>query len=159
MANLNGFDAGAVEPSAPIEAIPPGDYVCMATDSEWRDTKAGTGRYLQLTFSVIDGQYKGRKLWARLNLENPNSTAVDIARRDLSALCRAVGVMKPGDSSELHGLPVALKVAVRKRQDTGELTNEIKGFKLAKGVAAPAQSAPPAQNANGFSDAPPWARG
>ena len=34
-------------------------------------TKAGTGQYLQLGFQILDGPHKGRKLWARLNLDNP----------------------------------------------------------------------------------------
>jgi hypothetical protein len=46
-------------------------------------------------------------IWSRLNLDNPK--AVEIARRDLSAICRAVGVLTPGDSSELHDLPLVLE--------------------------------------------------
>ena len=36
-------------------------------------TKNGGGSYLQLTFQVLDGPYKGRLLWARLNLTNSNA--------------------------------------------------------------------------------------
>ena len=79
-------------------------------------------------FEIIEGEYAGRKVWARLNLENPNETAVAIARGDLSAICRAVGVLTPNDSDELHDIPLVIKVVAKKRQDTGELTNEIKGY-------------------------------
>ena len=76
---------------------------------------------------------KNRLLWARLNLDNPNATAVQIARAELSAICRAVGVLAPNDSVELHNLPLVIHVRCKKRKDTGELTNEIKG--LREGIA------------------------
>jgi hypothetical protein len=71
MASLN-FDASAVEPQQSFDALPVGRYEVIITDSEMKDTKAGTGQYLQLTFSVTGGQHDGRKLWSRLNLVNPN---------------------------------------------------------------------------------------
>ena len=42
-------------------------------------SQAGTGSYLNLTFEILDGNYKGRKVWSRLNLDNPNQQAVQIA--------------------------------------------------------------------------------
>jgi len=75
MSTLN-FDANTVEPSTGFDPIPAGKYPAVIIESEMKTTKSGTGRYLELTFEVIDGEYHGRKVWARLNLENPNSTAV-----------------------------------------------------------------------------------
>src|SRR5262245_53678851 len=128
MADLHGFDANQVEPASDLEPLPAGKYVAVITDSEMRPNKAGTGSYLLLTFQVIEGLHKGRNLWARLNLDNPNPTAVQIARGELSAVCRAVGVLAPNDSVELHDLPLLVHVKLRKRDDTGELANEIKGY-------------------------------
>jgi len=150
MANLNGFDANTVEPAADFDAIPAGKYLAVVTDSEMKPTKAGTGHYLELTFQVIEGPYKNRLLWARLNLDNPNEMAVKIARGELSAICRAVGVMSPKDSLELHNLPLQITVKCKKREDTGDITNEIKGY--AKKEAAQGQ---PQQAAT---KTPPWAR-
>jgi hypothetical protein len=128
MADLRGFDANQVEPSSDFEPIPAGKYQAVITDSEMKPTKNGTGNYLQLAFQIIDGAFKNRLLWARLNLDNPNATAVQIARAELSAICRAVGVLAPSDSAELHNLPLVIHVRCKKRPDTGELTNEIKGY-------------------------------
>ncbi len=47
---------------------------------------------------------------------------------ELSAICHATGVMRPNDSVELHDIPLVLDVKVAKRNDTGDLTNEIKGY-------------------------------
>ena len=150
MANLNGFDANTVEPTTEFEAIPAGKYMAAIVGSEMKPTKAGTGSYLELTFQVLEGEYKNRNLWARLNLDNPNAVAVQIAKGELSAICRAVGVMTPKDSFELHDLPLVITVKCKNREDTGEVTNEIKGYAKKEEAAGE-----PVQAANG---APPWRR-
>ena len=153
MANLNGFDANTVEPSMDFEAIAAGKYLAVITDSEMKPTKAGTGSYLELTFQVVEGEYKNRNLWARLNLDNPSQVAVQIAKAELSAICRAVGVMLPKDSVELHNLPLLITVKCKRRDDTGDIVNEIKGY--AKKEAAAAGNAQPQQASD---NRPPWAR-
>ncbi|CAN5469613.1 hypothetical protein BH11PLA2_BH11PLA2_21080 [soil metagenome] len=157
MANLSGFDANRVEPSADFDPLPAGKYLAVITESEMKPTKAGTGQYLQLTFEILDGQFKGRKVWARLNLANSNEMTVKIAQAELSAICRAVGVLAPNDSVELHNLPLVITVKCKKRDDTGDVTNEIKGYakKEAPQSPAPAFGASPAPSANGT---PPWKR-
>lgn len=128
MANLNGFNANEVEPAVGFDPIPAGKYLAVITESGMKPTKSGVGNFLELTFQVLEGEFKGRLLWARLNLDNPNATTVKIARAELSAICRAIGVMAPKDSVELHNLPLIITVAHKKRQDTGEITNVIKGY-------------------------------
>ena len=147
MAHLNNFNANEVEPTSSFEPIPAGKYLAAITESEMKPTKNGSGKYLQLKFTIIEGEYKNRVLWARLNLENPNATAVKIARAELSAICHATGVMTPRDSIELHNLPMVISVKCRKRGDSGELDNEIAGYAKREMAAsqppqAPAASAP-----------------
>jgi len=151
MANLNGFDANTVDPNFTFDPVPAGKYTAVITASEMKPTKKGTGQYLELTFQIIDGEHQGRNLWARLNLDNPDATAVKIARAELSAICRAVGVLAPKDSVELHNLPLVLTVGVKKRDDTGEPTNVIRGYEK-KGAAVPR---PIAAAGNGKA---PWQR-
>ena len=151
MANLNGFNAAEVEPITSFEALPAGKYLAAITDSEMRTTKNGSGSYLQLAFTILEGEHKNRVLWARLNLENPNATAVRMAQSELSAICHAVGVMQPRDSAELHNLPMLILVRVKKREDTGELTNEIKGYER-RPTRVQAEQAPVTDTT------PPWRR-
>jgi hypothetical protein len=153
MADLRGFDANQVEPSTDFDPIPAGKYLAIITESEMKPNKAGTGHFLQLTFQIMEGPFKNRLLWARLNLDNPNATAVQIARAELSAICRAVGVLAPSDSVELHNLPLVVHVKCKKRDDTGEIANEIKGYAKKEAPAAPAASAQPQANTT-----PPWRR-
>ena len=160
MADLHGFDASTVEPRADFTAIPAGKYLAAIIDSELKPTKAGSGSYLQLVFEILSGPQIGRKLWARLNLVNPNAQAVQIAQAELSSICRAVGVMAPNDSLELHNLPLMVTVACKKRSDTGEITNEIKGYAKKDAPQAPAPTPPP-HTLNGKTDSksPPWRKG
>ncbi len=149
MAQLE-FNAHEVDPSLAFEPLPAGNYLCEITDSEMKPTKNGQGSYLELTFTVLDGEYKGRKAWDRLCINHTNSKTVEIARANLSAICHAVGVMQPQDSVQLHNLPLVITVKCKKREDTGEVTNEIKGYaKKEESAGEPVQAA---------TGAPPWRR-
>jgi hypothetical protein len=150
MANLNGFNANNVEPTSDFEPIPAGKYLAVITASEMKPTKAGNGSFLELTFEIVEGECKGRKLWARLNLDNPNPLAVKIARSELSAICRAVDVMEPKDSTALHNLPLVITVK-QKADAEGEIRNEIKSY----GKRETADSSKPVQNQNPTA---PWRR-
>ena len=97
MANLNGFDANTVEPTSSFDPLPAGKYMAAVTGTEMKPTKQGDGSYLEIEFTILEGQFKDRKVWDRLCLNHPNAQTVKIARGNLSALCRAVGVMQPGD--------------------------------------------------------------
>jgi Protein of unknown function (DUF669) len=172
MAFLGGtFDANSVEPSAPIEVLPPGKYPAQIVNSEMRETKTG-GQMLWLEMEIVDGTAKGRKLWDRLNLVNSNTTAVEIAQRTLSAICHAAGKLQVSDSEELHFKPMLVTVKVRpagpdKQGVQREAQNEIGGYAalgsapVAQPVAArPAPVAPVARPASAAAaaSAPPWRR-
>ena len=149
MADLNGFDANDYEPAGDFEPIPAGKQVAVITESEMKPTKAGTGTFLKLLLEILEGKFKGRKLWARLNLEHPNPTVVAIAKRELADICRAVDVLRPKSSTDLHNRPLVIRVKVVKRKDTGDLVNEIKGY-------SKVDSTPPAASSD--DNTPPWKR-
>jgi len=156
MANLGHFDANEVDPNVVFDPIPAGKYIARIVESEVKPTKSGNGRFLELTLEVLDGEYHGRKLWDRLNLWNPSAEAVRIAQGTLSAICRAVGVMRPRDSVELHNLPLQVTVKCKKREDTGELTNEIRGYGPKEPPAGQPQQV--VQQQPRSAGPPPWKR-
>jgi hypothetical protein len=113
MAYIGNFDANTVAPATEFQALPSGEYLMAVTESEMKETKGGTGQYLQMTFTVLQAaiqDHLNRKVFVRLNLINANQTAVDIAQRELSAICHATGVLKLQDSIQLHDLPLNCKV-------------------------------------------------
>ena len=164
MARINGgFDSSTVEPAS-FGVLPKGRYLCVAVDSEMKETKSGSGEYLQITFEVIDGDAKGRKIFERLNIVNSNKTAEEIAQRQLSGLCRAVGIGRLDDSDQLHNIPVVLEISIEPAKgDFGE-SNRIRGYYPAGGVssaprpvAGPQRSAP-ARPATTAAATPAWKR-
>lgn len=160
MASLTGYIDYNAQPESDRAPLPTGDYLAIISGSDMKPTKTGTGEYLELEHTVIEGPAKGRKFWARLNLQNANSTAVAIAQQHLAQIRHATGVLQPTESFQLHNIPMLVRVelvpASAKRDREG---NEVREWKKA-GVAAPtpAPSAPPyaAQPATGAA-APAWA--
>jgi hypothetical protein len=146
MADLSGFDANTVDPAVGFPPIPEGDYVAAIVGSETKPTKQNDenghprGSHLDLTFEILEGGYKGRKLWVCLNLNNPSQQAVDIAHAELSAVCRAVAVLTPADSSELHDRPLTIQVVQRPWTTAGgekRVSNEIKRYSSACDSVSP----------------------
>jgi hypothetical protein len=93
-------------------------------------------------------------------LVNPNATAVQIAERELSAICHCVGVLEPGDSEELHNRPFTVDVVQELNPNSGQMTNRIKGYSKCDGApAAKAKPAAPAGFATGkVAGATPWGK-
>ena len=142
MADLNGFNANEVDPNVGFEPIPAGDYEVMMIKSERKPSKSdpsGFNHYIECVFQVVTGKHKGRLLYERVNMTNRNPDCVKIARGTMSAICRAVGVMKPQDSTKLHNIPLIAKVKLVKRKDNNEPANEIDSF-VKKPSSFPAQS-------------------
>jgi hypothetical protein len=142
MVTLN-FNASEVEPTSDFDPIPANKYLAVITESQNKQTKDKAGEYLELVFQIIEGDYKNRLVWTRLCLNHSNPTTSKIARGHLAAICKAVGVLTPRDSAELHNLPLIINVKLKKRNDNGELSNEIRGFsKRETSTVAPAQAKP-----------------
>ena len=139
MSNLSGynFNAESIEPNTSYEPIPAGWYQAIISSSEMKATRDGYGEYLSLTLQIIEGNYQNRLVFARLNLKNANETAVDIAKKDLAAICRAVGVMSPQASEELHDKPLMIKVKVRAASGEYDASNDVAGYKAVEGNDKP----------------------
>lgn len=152
------FDPAAQPPQDDFSPLPSAEYPAMVTESTVKQTKDKRGSYLELTYQVIDGPFKNRKLWARFNFDNQSSEAVRIAKAQLTSLSHACGIthewgLENDTAPALHDIPHIIRVeyvpaSPPKRERDG---NEIKGWKaLAGGV--PAQTSSPfkgtAANAN-----------
>jgi hypothetical protein len=112
MANLGHFDADGVNTDDPFAPIPPDEYVMLTTNSEIRTTKSGSGKYIALEHEIVEGDYKGRKVWNNLNLWNTNPQAVQIATRHLACLCKATGKRQITDTAEIHGIPFRARLSI-----------------------------------------------
>ena len=105
------------EPNRDYEPIPPGKYPVLIESAELKDTKSGTGVYLKLAMVVIEGPHKNRKLWDNVNLANLNQECVEIGRRHLADLCRAVEIVALRHEGELVGKVALAHVKVQGDQN------------------------------------------
>lgn len=130
-------------------------------------SRSGKGRYLPMTFEIIEGEYKGRQIFKNFNLENSNEQAVKIAQGEIKELLQAVGwdfVTKPcgpDDTSEIHMIPLTLQIIIRVNKNTDDEQNEIKHFKPRQTPGMTTPAAPAAGTSAAAQQAPavaPWAR-
>jgi len=150
-----GFDANKVEPENGFEPLPDGAYPCMIVKCEEKPTKTPGGVQLVVEFRVADGKYAKRTVFHRINLENANAQAVQIGQGQLSALCRATGIMTPKAAHEFCNkvVRVTVKVVPDTRPGGGLQNKVVKVESMGGGTIAPAP-VPAPQAATG---AAPWA--
>lgn len=167
MAILTGAYDPQAEAQQDFSPIPSGKYLAQIVDSDMKPTKKNDGHYLELAYEITDGQYAGRKLWARINLDHPKPNVVEIGNRQFAAVRQATGVLNPRDSQELHYKPHVIRVefipagTTNKNGYTTERdNNEIRGWEAAgdQGNAPAAPSAPAANGASPSDSTPPWKR-
>ena len=148
MVQMN-FDPSQYAPSTGgSDTFEGGEYGFMITASEAKETKAKTGTMIVFTCTCTDPDQRGKSYSLRLNVANPNAEAVEIAMRDLSALChvtRHVGPLQ--DTQQLHGKPFRLRLDKEPRNDDpSKFSNNVKAILDVDGnpAGASAPSAAPA---------------
>jgi hypothetical protein len=160
------FDTSSVAPrESNYELLPAGWYAGQVVESEVVPLKSGNGRALKLTVEILQDGYRGRKVWARLNVQHTNPTAEKIGQEQLRELCDSIGIVRMTDTVEVHNKPFQVKLKIRK-DDTGQYEdqNEVVGFKALGGSAAHAgamaagmaQRAAPAAAPAAGAATPPW---
>ena len=55
---------------------PAGFYNLLITDCKKETTKAENGEMMVFEFQIVDGKYKGKKLWDYINIANPSKVCV-----------------------------------------------------------------------------------
>lgn len=166
------FDARQVEPAAFAPPPPLADYHVRITDSEGKPTSDQTGGYLELSLEILDpGPHLNRKIPYRLNLFSAkNPQTVEIAYRQLSAVCYVTGVFTIQDSRQLHNIPFIATIGPQANNPqyanvfavkdiNGNLpgkTPAAAGVTAAPVAAAPPAWAPPAPAAAAAPAPPAW---
>lgn len=157
------FNAQTVAPNIPLEPVPSAIYDVIMTASEEKgvkDSDPAGQTYYEFEYTITLGDYKGRKLYDRLNIKNANAKAVEIAYGTLSAICHVTGVLMLNNTAELHNKPMKINVIKAPRgDDKTRFTNEIRGYlDLAgnppKGNSSAAQPAASTTQAAAFGGAP-----
>lgn len=111
---IQAFDANQYDPSQSAGALPIGKHPVIIDSSEVKANKNNDGGYLQLNLRITDGPQAGSSGAYRLNLYHSNQQTVEIAHRQLSAICHVTGVFQVTDSSQLHNIPFIVEVGPQK---------------------------------------------
>lgn len=128
-------------------------HACVFVASEPKPTKDDPQAwYLELTAQIIEGPNTGMQGPVRLNIGSKSAQALDIAHKQLSAICHAVGVYNLQDTTVLHNKPLRLIVAnqPKKTNDPNEpIYTQVTGVRDMQGnepgKAPKAQAQPGAQ--------------
>lgn len=167
MSDLGNFNADEHK-NKKFDPIPKGDYSVIAIGSQMKDNKKKTGTYMEMQFQVLDGQYQNRRFFKRFNwtttkTDDGAKKGVQIGKGQFSELCRAVGIITPKDSAELHNIPVIARIKIEKGNDEfPDDKNEIYGFKPIDPSKGPTSSgnggaaAQPPVNAGAAPAGKPW---
>lgn len=134
MAKVRKFDTKG-KGMKPFTALPAGDYRAKIIKSVEKPTKAKTGHYIELTWQVVKGEYKGKKFFSRLNLDNPNETAVEIAEDEFVTISIACGFAKTQwDTDRLHGKECIVTLSFIPAEGKNGESNDCKNYQNPKDV-------------------------
>ena len=118
------------EAAGDMVTLPRGDYRCRVTDGELVTSKGGTPGYT-LTFTVSDGDNKGRKLWHTAWL---TQAALPMTKRDLAKL--GVVSLDMLERPLPAGIVCDVRVVVR-ADDDGVERNRVVSFAVVEVLADP----------------------
>lgn len=109
--------------------VPRGNYAAKCVKTSLHDTKSKDGKYLKCEWEILKGEYKGRKIFNNINIENPNSQAEEIAEKEIASMCDAIGIRpsKFDNSEMIHGIPIEIEVGIQDSENYGP-QNTIKGY-------------------------------
>jgi hypothetical protein len=153
LGDINYDDIDGVQPGEGPQPVPPGTYHAVIVQAESKPNSKGTGQYLELQWSILnDGPVKGRRVFSRLNLQNRNVTAVNIARAELKCIADAIGA-RPQTEAEFLNKPCKIVVACEKRQDDPtKMSNRIKEYHPSSAPPNPQLEQAVAQNGQAAAD-------
>lgn len=143
--------------SRSYDVIPPGWYNAELVDSEVKSAKSGNGEYISLQFALLDSPHANRRVFMILSLWHANADTVRIANQQRMELLTAVGRPAAQTTEELYGIPLMIKLGVRKDPNgVYEDRNDVKGFKPVAGVAQRPTATRPAAAAPVADTRKPW---
>ena len=145
-----------------FDPLPEGWYNVNITGAELKTTKAGTGQYIAIKYTVTGPTMQGRVVFGNLNIKNPNQKAEEIGREQLGQIMRATGLAKVTDTDMLIGGQLAIKLSIQRNEQYGD-SNDVKAFKAIAGAVPAAMpttpfGATPAPAAAPAKGSPPWAK-
>lgn len=153
--NLGGATFGQGEYKDEYQPLPVGQYTLAITDTQMKasgqNSKNPGVEYLMIEQTVQGSEYDGRKLFTRLNINNPDDKTKKIAFVELERIATAIGKIIQ-NHEDLRGTKFLADVVIEEGKNGFGDSNRVKKY-YAIGGAVPIQTAPAAT-----SNADPWAQ-
>lgn len=135
------FDATKFNPEQGIPKHPTGKFPAIVSEVGTEENKNKDGGYFSVTFTTQAGQIrKNYNLWFQ-NPDDGKKQAIEIASKQLSALCHATGVFRLGDGRELINARCTIEVTPQARDDKYNEVSKVydaNGNEPGKATPAPA---------------------
>lgn len=155
------FNPVGVPRDVPLTVLPAGNYAGMVVNTDVRETKQKTGKYIWLEIAILTQGFQGRKVWGRINYENNSPEAQRIGQGQLGALLDAVGLGNQPftDTNVLHNKQIGIRVKIDNTGPNGP-QNEVNGYMPVADVggasAMPTMAGAPGRPAAAPTAPPPW---
>lgn len=98
---LDGFDATNIKPQQGFDTHPPGMFDAQVSHTYLNPTKDNQGLMFVVEFTTAAGRIE-----SRYNVYNKSPQAMEIAQKELSALCHATGVFRLTNPKNPDGSPI-----------------------------------------------------
>ncbi len=124
LANYKTQIEEAKENTGTSSKVPSGDYVVICTSTEDKENSKKNGHFIINEYEIQEGEHAGEKLIDRINYDNPNDVARNIAFATLKSLGKAIGIEPLADTQQLIGKRIIAKV---KNEEGNQPVNDDNG--------------------------------
>lgn len=156
MPELPEYDIEGTGEMGIFDPVPAGEYICQVSDADLKITNSGKFQQLVVQWEIMDGEYAGRKIYDRINMQLPSvpweslsdgeRQAIDIGNRARKAMELAtLGRCGARDSQEYIGTMAVLRIKIRPAKGEYPASNAVASYMPYQQQQAPQQQAAPAQ--------------
>jgi uncharacterized protein DUF669 len=112
------FDPSQYEGTADFVPIPPGWQSAQIVEASRKEALSNSSStYVFAVFEIIEGAYKGRKIFQNVTLTNQNQQAVEIGQRLLTDICNALKIGPLKNLEVLQYKPMKVRVGIKRDKD------------------------------------------
>ena len=136
---LLDFNVASVEARQANLLMPAGLYPVAIKSSDTKASKSGTN-YVEFVMVVgATSPFAGQQIYFNANLWHHSPDAVNMARQNVRAIAEACGLQLETirETSQLHGIPMMVKVKVRPGEGDFQPRNEIVNYAFKPGNFVP----------------------
>jgi hypothetical protein len=101
------------EPSS-FDPLPKGEYPGMIVKAMEKTSQTSGNTYASLEIEIVEGKYKGRKVYDNLFLHSTNATAQNIARAKLHGIATSLDLTVINSEEDFTFKPLSVAVDIDK---------------------------------------------